>query len=138
MEEIIQLREVIGKDSFFQERFSMTDKELLRAIGLDDRTITIGLNDEYAQMMLEKKIDSYLKKLVDEKKKEDMIEQLKHGQESFKEKQHLIEMLKSNLVYNAIKDLLIRDGFSYRCPTCVDLSGQYGRPIQSYPKYNKK
>ena len=129
---------MIGKDSFFQERFSMTDKELLRAIGLDDRTITIGLNDEYAQMMLEKKIDSYLKKLVDEKKKEDMIEQLKHGQESFKEKQHLIEMLKSNLVYNAIKDLLIRDGFSYRCPTCVDLSGQYGRPIQSYPKYNKK
>lgn len=129
---------MIGKDSFFQERFSMTDKELLRAIGLDDRTITIGLNDEYAQMMLEKKIDSYLKKLDDEKKKEDMIEQLKHGQESFKEKQHLIEMLKSNLVYNAIKDLLIRDGFSYRCPTCVDLSGQYGRPIQSYPKYNKK
>lgn len=115
----------------------MTDKELLRAIGLDDRTITIGLNDEYAQMMLEKKIDSYLKKLDDEKKKEDMIEQLKHGQESFKEKQHLIEMLKSNLVYNVIKDMLIRDGFSYRCPTCVDLSGQYGRPIQSYPKYNK-
>ena len=112
----------------------MTDKELLRAIGLDDRTITIGLDNEYAQMMLEKKI----KKLDEEKKKEDMIEQLKHGQESFKEKQHLIEMLKSNLVYNVIKDMLIRDGFSYRCPTCVDLSGQYGRPIQSYPKYNKK
>ena len=87
-------------------------------------------------MMLEKKIDYYLKKLDDEKKK-DMIEQLKHGQESFKEKQHLIEMLKSNLVYNVIKDMLIRDGFSYRCPTCVDLSGQYGRPIQSYPKYNQ-
>ncbi len=116
----------------------MSDKELLRAIGLDDRTITIGLDDEYAQMMLEKKIDSYLKKLDEEKKKEDIIEQLKHGQESFKEKQHLIEMLKSNLVYNVIKDMLIRDGFSYRCPTCVDLSGQYGRPIQSYPKYNKK
>ena len=32
----------------------MTDKELLRAIGFDDRTITIGLNDEYEQMMLEK------------------------------------------------------------------------------------
>ena len=50
MEEIIQLREVIGKDSFFQERFNMTDKELLRAIGFDDS----GLNDEYEQMMLEK------------------------------------------------------------------------------------
>ena len=52
----------------------------------------------------------------DEKKKEDMIEQLKHDQESFKEKQHFIEMLKSNLVYNVIKDMLIRDGFTYRCP----------------------
>ena len=52
----------------------MTDKELLRTIGLDDRTITIGLNDEYAQMMLEKKIDSYLKKLDEENKKEDICE----------------------------------------------------------------
>ena len=115
----------------------MSDKELLRALGLDDRTITIGLNDEYAQIMLEKKIDSYLKKIEEEKKKEDMIEKLKYGQESFKEKQHLIEMLKSNLVYHTIRDLLIRDGFSYRCPTCVDLSGQYGRAIQNYPKYNQ-
>ena len=115
----------------------MTDKDLLRALGLDDRTITIGLDDEYAQMMLEKKIDSYLKKLDEENKKEDMIEQLKHGQESFKEKQHLVEMLKSNLVYSAIKDMLIKDGFSFRCSTCVDLSGQYGRAIQNYPKYNR-
>lgn len=46
-------------------------------------------------------------------------------------------MLKSNLVYKVIKDMLIKDGFSYRCPTCLDLSGQYGRPIQSYSKYNK-
>lgn len=128
----------MGKILSFKRSLGMTDKELLRAIGLDDRTITIGLDNEYAQMMLEKKIDSYLKKLDEEKKNEDMIEQLKHGQESFKEKQHLIEMLKSNLVYNVIKDLLIRDGFSYRCPTCVDLSGQYGRAIQNYPKYNKK
>lgn len=86
MEEIIQLKEVIGKSSFHQRRFNMTDKDLLRAIGLDGRIITIGLNDEYTQMMLEKKIDSYLKKLDEEKKKEDIIEQLKHGQESFKEK----------------------------------------------------
>ena len=128
----------MGKTLSFKRSLGMTDKELLRAIGLDDRTITIGLDNEYAQMMLEKKIDSYLKKLDEVKKNEDMIEQLKHGQLSIKEKQHLIEMLKSNLVYNVIKDLLIRDGFSYRCPTCVDLSGQYGRAIQNYPKYNKK
>lgn len=115
----------------------MSDKDLLRALGLDDRTITIGLNDEYAQMMLEKKIDSYLKKLDEEKKKEDMIEKLKDGYSDYKERQHLVEMLKSNMVYHTIRDLLIKDGFSYRCPTCVDLSGQYGRPIQSYPKYNQ-
>jgi hypothetical protein len=115
----------------------MSDKELLRAIGLDDRTIEIGLNDEYAQMMLEKKIDNYLKKLDEEKKKEQLIEQLKNGHDDFKERQHLIEMLKSNIVYNVIKDMLIKDGFSYRCPTCVDLSGQYGRAIQNYPKYNQ-
>ena len=88
--------------------------------------------------MVEKKIDSYLKKLHEEKKKEDMIEQLKQGQESFKEKQHLIDMLKSNMVYSVNKDMLIKDVFSFRCPTCVDLSGQYGRAIQNYPKYNKK
>ena len=102
----------MGKILSFKRGLGMTNKELLRAIGFDDS----GLNDEYEQMMLEKKIDSYLKKLDDEKKKEDMIEQLKHDQESFKEKQHFIEMLKSNLVYNVIKDMLIRDGFSYRCP----------------------
>lgn len=115
----------------------MSDKDLLRALGLDDRTITIGLNDEYAQMMLEKKIDSYLKKLDDEKKKEEMVEKLKSGYSDYKDRQHLIEMLKSNMVYNAIKDMLIKDGFSFRCPTCVDLSGQYGRAIQNYPKYNQ-
>ena len=54
----------------------MSDKDLLKALGLDDRTITIGLNDEYAQIMIEKKIDSYLKKLDEEKKKEDFIDQL--------------------------------------------------------------
>jgi len=116
----------------------MTDKELLRALGLEDRTITIGLDDEYAQIMLEKKIDSYLKKLEEEKKKEELMEQLKTGHADFKEREHLIEMLKSKLVYGAIREMLIKDGFSFRCPTCLDLSGQYGRPIQSYPKYNQK
>ena len=115
----------------------MSDKDLLKALGLDDRTITIGLNDEYAQIMIEKKIDSYLKKLDEEKKKEDFIDQLKNGYDEYKEKQHLVEMLKSKYVYGAIKDMLIRDGFSFRCPTCIDLSGQYGRAIQNYPKYNK-
>ena len=45
----------MGKILSFKRGLDMTDKELLRAIGLDDRTITIGLDNEYAQMMLEKK-----------------------------------------------------------------------------------
>ena len=45
----------MGKILSFKRGLGMTDKESLRAIGFDDRTITIGLNDEYAQMMLEKK-----------------------------------------------------------------------------------
>ena len=61
------------KDSLILVGTKMSDKELLKALGLDDRTITIGLNDEYAQMMIEKKIDSYLKKL-EEEKKEDFID----------------------------------------------------------------
>ena len=113
----------------------MTDKELLQAIGLDDRTITINLNDEYTQIMLEKKIDSYLKKIEEEKKKEEMLNFLKEGHKEYKEKEHLIGMLKSKMVYDVIREMLIRDGFSFRCPTCVDVSSQYGRPIQSYPKY---
>lgn len=44
----------MGKILSFKRGLGMIDKELLRAIGLDDRTITIGLDDEYAQMMLEK------------------------------------------------------------------------------------
>ena len=115
----------------------MSDKDLLNAIGLNDRTITIGLDDEYAQIMIEEKIDKYLKKIDEDKKKEDLIDQLKYGHDNFQEKQHLIEMLKSRMVMNALKDILIREGFSYRCPTCIDVSGQYGRPIQCYPKYNK-
>lgn len=95
----------MGKIPSIKGDLGITDKELLIALELYYRTITIGFNDEYAQMMIEKKIDSCLKKLDDEKKKEDMIEQLKQGQESFKEKRHLVEMLKSNMVYNVIKDM---------------------------------
>ena len=40
-------------------------------------------------------------------------------------------MLKSKYVYGAIKDMLIRDCFSFRCPICVDLSDQYDRAIKT-------
>ena len=63
----------MGKVLSIKDDLGMNDKELLSALGLYDRTITIGINDEYARIMLEKRIDSYLKKLDEEKKKEDMM-----------------------------------------------------------------
>ena len=36
-------------------------------LGLNDRTITLTADDEYLQIMLEKKIDNYLKKLDEDK-----------------------------------------------------------------------
>ena len=56
MVEIILLKEVIGKSSSLQRRFNMSDKDLLKALGIEDRTITLGLDDEYLQITLEKKI----------------------------------------------------------------------------------
>ena len=38
----------------------MKDKDLLDFLGLNDRTITLGLDDEYLQITLEKKIDASL------------------------------------------------------------------------------
>ena len=52
----------------------MKDKDILNMLGLNDRTITLTADDEYLQIMLEKKIDNYLKKLDEEKKKEEKID----------------------------------------------------------------
>ena len=91
----------------------MSDKELLKLLGLEDRTISIGLDDEYARIVLEKRIDGYLKKLDEEKKKQEQIEFLKGSHSEFKEKEKLLEMLLSKHVMNKLVDRLIREGFSY-------------------------
>lgn len=116
----------------------MSEKDLLKLLNLDNKTISISVDDEYAQLMIRKEIEKYEKEIVQERKKEELIGKLKSGHEDYIEKAHLVEMLKSKMVLNVIKDLMIKEGFSYRCPTCLDLSGQYGRPIKSYPKYNKR
>lgn len=112
----------------------MSDKDLLKALGLNDRTITLGIDDEYLQITLEKKIDNYLKKIDDEKKKERQINFFKKGYNDFKEKEHLIEMIESSYVQQRLKNILINMGVSIDCPYCLDLSKQYGRPIQTYKK----
>ena len=52
----------------------MKDKDILNMLGLNDRTITLGVDDEYLQITLEKKIDNYLKKIEEEKKKQEEID----------------------------------------------------------------
>ena len=49
----------------------MSDKELLKALGLDNRTLSVTLDDEYTRVVLEKRIDDYLKKIDEEKKKQE-------------------------------------------------------------------
>lgn len=107
----------------------MTDKELLKLIGLEDRTINIGLNDEYAQMVLEKRIDAYLKKIDEEKKKQDQINYLKSEHEKFQKKKEFLDTFNDSYVYNKVKNELIKSGFIYQCKFCwgLDVSGQYGK-----------
>ena len=54
------------------------DKDILNMLGLNDRTITLTADDEYLQIMLEKKIDNYLKKIDEEKKKQEQIDYYKN------------------------------------------------------------
>ena len=49
----------------------MKDKDILDMLGLNDRTITLSADDEYIQITLERKIDKYLKKLDEEKKRKE-------------------------------------------------------------------
>ncbi|MBR1376746.1 MAG: hypothetical protein IJ565_02925 [Bacilli bacterium] len=114
----------------------MKDKDILNMLGLTDRTITLGLDDEYLQITLEKKIDDYLKKLDEKREKQKRIDTYKQEYENFKEKKKYIDMFKDTFVYGKIKDTLIRDGFIYRCPFCLDVSNQYGRPIETYKNHN--
>ena len=85
----------------------MKDKDILDMLGLNDRTITLTADDEYLQIMLEKKIDNYLKKLDEEKKKQEQIDFYKKEYENFKEKKKYVDMFKDTYVYGRIKNTLM-------------------------------
>ena len=108
----------------------MKDRDILNMLGLNDRTITLTADDEYLQIVLEKKIDNYLKKLDEEKKKQEQIDFYKKEYENFKEKKKFINTFNDSYVYGKIKNTLIRDGFIYRCPFCLDVSHEYMKPIK--------
>ena len=113
----------------------MKDKDILNMLGLNDRTITLTADDEYLQLMLEKKIDNYLKKLDEEKKKEEKIDYYKNQYEKFQKKNEFVKNFDDKFVYGKLRDKLIKDGFIYRCPFCLDVSHQYGKPLSTYQNH---
>ena len=38
--------------------------------------------------------------------------------------------INDNYVYGKVKNKLIRDGFIYRCPFCLDVSHEYAKPTK--------
>ena len=85
----------------------MKDKDILNMLGLNDRTITLTADDEYLQIMLEKKIDNYLKKLDEEKKKEEKIDYYKNQYEKFLKKNEFVKNFDDKFVYGKLRDKLI-------------------------------
>lgn len=107
----------------------MKDKDILNMLGLNDRTITLSADDEYLQITLERKIDNYLKKLDEEKKRKEQVNYYKNQYERFKEKNEFAKNFDDRFIYGKLRDKLIKDGFIYRCKFCwgLDVSGQYGK-----------
>ena len=110
----------------------MSDKEILQALGLNDRTIEIGLTDEYLQTVIERKIDDYLQELKEKQDKDKMVGWLKDEYNKFEDKQAFVNMFLDKYVYGKIREMMARDGFIYRCAYCkpLDVSGQYCKPYK--------
>ena len=68
-------------------------------------------------------------------KKEEKIDYYKNQYEKFQKKNDFVKNFDDRFIYGKLRDKLIKDGFIYRCPFCLDVSSQYGRPLQSYPKH---
>lgn len=111
----------------------MSDKDLLKTLGLDDRTISVTFDDDY-QRMVERKVDDYLKKLEEEEKRKKDVEFFKQKYEEHQEKEKFIAMFNDPYVFKKIKNKLILERFVNDCKFCwgVDVSGQYGK--QTKPK----
>lgn len=111
----------------------MSDKELLKALGLDDRTISVTFDEDY-QRIIERKVDDYLKKIEDEEKRKKDVDFLKQKYEEHQEKEKFIAMFNDPYVFRKIKNKLILEKFVNDCKFCwgIDVSCQYGK--QTKPK----
>ena len=54
----------------------------------------------------------------------------KQEYEKFKKKSEFVNIFNDNYVYGKVKNKLIRDGFIYRCPFCLDVSHEYAKPTK--------
>ena len=105
------------------------EKDILKSLGLYDTTISFGL-DEDVKNAIERKIDNYLKKIDEEQKRKEQIDFVKQEHEKFKKKSKFVNTFNDTYVYGKVKNKLIRDGFIYQCPFCLDVSHEYDKPTK--------
>lgn len=81
----------------------MNDKELLKLLGINDTTITLTADDECLQLMLEKKIDNYLKNLMKKKRKKNKLIFIKKNMKILKKRKDILICLKILMYMGKLK-----------------------------------
>lgn len=95
--------------------------DIIDLLGLKDTTIELQLTQDIKEVV-DNGIDDYIEKQrKNHQLKEDFVNTFNNG-----------------YVYSKIKNKLIQDGFVYKCRYCwgLDVSGQYGKPIEKYKQKN--
>ena len=107
----------------------MTEKELLKVLGLDKKmSLEIDLINAMTYKPDKNSLEHDLLKIMG-KDGDQYLKQLKEEENKRKE---FIKLFNDKYIYNKIKNRLMLDGFVYRCPYCIDLSNSYGRSIKNY------
>lgn len=92
--------------------------DVIDLLGLKDTTIELQLTQDIKEVV-DNGIDDYIER------------QRKNRQL----KEDFVNTFTDRFVYGKIKNVLMKDGFIYRCPFCLDVSSQYGKPISNYHKH---
>lgn len=102
----------------------MTDKELLKLFGLDDKRLELEV--DIINNMSNKPNKNSLEYDILQNMSNKYSNDLKQQEDKKKE---FIELFNERYVYDKIKNKLIQDGFIYQCKFCwgLDVSGQYGK-----------
>lgn len=107
----------------------MTEKELLKVLGLDKKmSLEIDLINTMTYKPDKNSLEHDLLKIMG-KDGDQYLKQLKEEENKRKE---FIELFNDRYVFEKIKRKLIQEKFIYSCPYCIDLSNSYGRSIKNY------